>query len=992
MQDKLQQTNINQANNESNEKNNNNLTNECSFAIQLKSELLKFELVKPDDKNYYLIKNECDYRKLFNGLERFLSETSYNSKGSKGKHNKFNEEIPPSTQGPMLSPQNDIVKKDLNHEDMNAQKFKLQDEANINYTNDNNKSGQDKVNISDENCANLRRQKVNNLTVQISMDFPKYKDFKVETIKTENDVEDQKIQKRKTSYSFDEKEKKNPSKKMENGMSPKKLNKNFLKEINSMKRRTKIMKLIKHSKGAQKKINSLKSVFSPLLIKKNKMWIINQNSKRLANSIIDEIDEFQTDSESQSKNASKHDFENFSGGQNSLNLEIKTLLQDDGEDCQDILDLLKSNKNLPKIEIFFTPNENIEKITEINTDSNIGSNYLENKLNYSSNVVGMSQENKLSEHTLSKYRSNTKDCDMPPKDPRNTRIQRIITKSKLARSHPKLQQLSENSIKNSQQTHGEEPNSSTSLNDKQFSPDRLSRHSPERLGVGQSAGRNRERSSLSQTINRMERSKNQNSDLYLNNETKDQETNKIKNYRPSSMFRSKSRDEIQVGKTARNLFTDKFNNYPNDYELIEEELSKGNDSSKSESKLNIHLPDESKISNIIDSEKIPTQKKTKMPSVVKEDVKTLTLISQKSPIYKFLFLVADSSGIQNKFDPLTNKHVCANQVNTKNKLGTRISTITTTKDSKYYFMSTTYKTGEEESMKICNYISQWSTKPEKLMKIYKTEHKGDIIYMEVSKNNKHLITIDTAKTLTKWKIQHVIVQMSERLLIDDKKGEMSIKLVKLASVKNSFNNFMSSAKISPCSEFLFISCDDTNIAKFNITNLAGGKILYENAHKTEIKCITISWDKKYLFSSDVGGNLKQWKVDLENKNFISNPKEIKNLKKITTCSILCMTVSLNSKSLYTGGDDKLLKQYSIGDNFRLLKNFEVLHSDWICFMSEEVIITDKNNNNNSVLFTVSDEGTQVQWNQKEQNVSFNYGFIIKKQKPTATTFLNQNSQ
>ena len=134
-------------------------------------------------------------------------------------------------------------------------------------------------------------------------------------------------------------------------------------------------------------------------------------------------------------------------------------------------------------------------------------------------------------------------------------------------------------------------------------------------------------------------------------------------------------------------------------------------------------------------------------------------------------------------------------------------------------------------------------------------------------------------------------------------------------------------------------------------------MLFENAHKTEIKCLNMTWDKKYLFSSDISGNLKQWKVDLENKNFILSPKEIKPTKKINTCSIICMTVSLNSKLLYTGGDDKLLKQYSVGDNFKLLKNFEILHSDWICFISAEFLITDKNNNTFPCLFTVSDEGT-----------------------------------
>jgi len=132
--------------------------------------------------------------------------------------------------------------------------------------------------------------------------------------------------------------------------------------------------------------------------------------------------------------------------------------------------------------------------------------------------------------------------------------------------------------------------------------------------------------------------------------------------------------------------------------------------------------------------------------------------------------------------------------------------MTSTKDSKYYFMSTTYISDEQET-KYCNFISQWSTRPEKVMKIYKTEHKGDIIFMEITKNNKHLISIDTEKTLTKWKIQHVIVQQSERILLplnllnEEKKGEMSVKLVKLVSVKNAFNNYMTSARISPCSEY-----------------------------------------------------------------------------------------------------------------------------------------------------------------------------------------------
>ena len=65
-------------------------------------------------------------------------------------------------------------------------------------------------------------------------------------------------------------------------------------------------------------------------------------------------------------------------------------------------------------------------------------------------------------------------------------------------------------------------------------------------------------------------------------------------------------------------------------------------------------------------------------------------------------MIADALGTLNKFDPIENKHISSDQVNYKNKLGNRIKSITSTKDSKYYFMSTTYISDEQET-KYCNF-------------------------------------------------------------------------------------------------------------------------------------------------------------------------------------------------------------------------------------------------------------------------------------------------
>ena len=71
MQDKILKTGSNQNTSESNERTAILLKTDLFFAIELKSEVVKFELFRPDDKNYFIIKNDSDYRKILNVLEQY---------------------------------------------------------------------------------------------------------------------------------------------------------------------------------------------------------------------------------------------------------------------------------------------------------------------------------------------------------------------------------------------------------------------------------------------------------------------------------------------------------------------------------------------------------------------------------------------------------------------------------------------------------------------------------------------------------------------------------------------------------------------------------------------------------------------------------------------------------------------------------------------------------------------------------------------------------
>jgi len=73
-----------------------------------------------------------------------------------------------------------------------------------------------------------------------------------------------------------------------------------------------------------------------------------------------------------------------------------------------------------------------------------------------------------------------------------------------------------------------------------------------------------------------------------------------------------------VGKERRHLFIDKISNFPREYDLIEE-VSKGNESSVSETELDTILPEINiALDKKIDIIKMPAQKKAKLSSNVNQ--------------------------------------------------------------------------------------------------------------------------------------------------------------------------------------------------------------------------------------------------------------------------------------------------------------------------------------------------------------------------------------
>lgn len=223
------------------------------------------------------------------------------------------------------------------------------------------------------------------------------------------------------------------------------------------------------------------------------------------------------------------------------------------------------------------------------------------------------------------------------------------------------------------------------------------------------------------------------------------------------------------------------------------------------------------------------------------------------------------------------------------KIGNKVTSVVASKDSKFYFLSVNYDTDPTSK-----YITQYDARTNKLLKIYKSDHREDITLMVITKDNKFLFSVDNDFSLVKWKLQRTEAQTSDK----ERSSTNNLKLSKLGFFKKIHHDFVNCIKMSACNQYLYTCSDDTNINQISILD-PKKKRVYENAHRSEIKCLAVSYDSKYLFSSGSDEVLKQWRIkSLKNSKsisadedqFLELTEEIKNNNKAKVGIIYTMAI------------------------------------------------------------------------------------------------------
>jgi WD40 repeat protein len=223
------------------------------------------------------------------------------------------------------------------------------------------------------------------------------------------------------------------------------------------------------------------------------------------------------------------------------------------------------------------------------------------------------------------------------------------------------------------------------------------------------------------------------------------------------------------------------------------------------------------------------------------------------------------------------------------KIGNKVTSVVASKDSKFYFLSVNYDTDPTSK-----YITQYDARTNKLLKIYKSDHREDITLMVITKDNKFLFSVDNDFSLVKWKLQRTEPQTSDK----ERSSTNNLKLSKLGFFKKIHHDFVNCIKMSACNQYLYTCSDDTNINQISILD-PKKKRVYENAHRSEIKCLAVSYDSKYLFSSGSDEVLKQWRIkSLKNSKsisadedqFLELTEEIKNNNKAKVGIIYTMAI------------------------------------------------------------------------------------------------------
>ena len=171
------------------------------------------------------------------------------------------------------------------------------------------------------------------------------------------------------------------------------------------------------------------------------------------------------------------------------------------------------------------------------------------------------------------------------------------------------------------------------------------------------------------------------------------------------------------------------------------------------------------------------------------------------------------------------------------------------------------------------------------------------------------------------------------------------------------------------SQYLFSSDDSGLINQYDIQNDTYHS--YKNLHFTGVEAMAVSYDNQFLFTSDISANMK--KIDISKKLLIKSYDKVVDVQIYgreqgiyrQDQGIKAMKITKDGKFLFIGCYMGLLCQWDV-DSEVMLKNFQAFGGHKVritslCLSSDDMY-----------LFTADIDGNQKKWDLHEQKLDKSY--------------------